>query len=76
MMPTVNESFQTTRADAEIVYVGKRAGNHTMRQEDINALLVKSLEGKLVPTLKRRRSLCLWPRRKGKTSTTPNCHLK
>ena len=50
----VNESFlNDARADAEIVYVGKRAGNHAMRQEDINALLVqKGLEGKLVLRLK------------------------
>ncbi|MDO9493534.1 hydroxymethylbilane synthase [Acetobacterium sp.] len=50
----VNESFlNDARADAEIIYVGKRAGNHAMRQEDINALLVqKGLEGKLVLRLK------------------------
>ncbi|KAF5087346.1 Porphobilinogen deaminase [anaerobic digester metagenome] len=50
----VNESFlNDARADAEIIYVGKRAGNHAMRQEDINALLVqKGQEGKLVLRLK------------------------
>ena len=38
---------------AELIYVGKRAGNHTMKQEDINALLLeKALEGKRVVRLK------------------------
>lgn len=38
---------------AELIYVGKRAGNHTMRQEDINSLLLrKALEGKKVVRLK------------------------
>ena len=38
---------------AELIYVGKRAGNHTMKQEDINALLLeKALEGKKVVRLK------------------------
>ncbi len=50
----VNERFiNDARVDAEIIYVGKRAGNHAMRQEDINALLVKKgQEGKLVLRLK------------------------
>ena len=38
---------------AELIYAGKRAGNHTMKQEDINALLLeKALEGKRVVRLK------------------------
>ena len=38
---------------AELIYAGKRAGNHTMRQEEINALLLeKALEGKKVVRLK------------------------
>ena len=38
---------------AELIYAGKRAGNHTMKQEDINALLLeKALEGKKVVRLK------------------------
>ncbi len=38
---------------AELIYVGKRAGNHTMKQEEINALLLeKALEGKKVVRLK------------------------
>ena len=38
---------------AELIYVGKRAGNHTMRQEEINSLLLeKALEGKRVVRLK------------------------
>lgn len=50
----VNESFlKEARSDAEIIYVGKRAANHAMKQEDINALLVeKGLAGKLVLRLK------------------------
>lgn len=41
------------RADAEKIYVGKIAGNHAMKQEDINALLVrKAKEGKIVARLK------------------------
>lgn len=39
--------------EAELIYVGKRAGNHTMKQEEINALLLeKALEGKKVVRLK------------------------
>lgn len=38
---------------AEIIYAGKEAGNHTMPQEDINALLVReALAGKRVARLK------------------------
>lgn len=38
---------------AELIYVGKRAGNHTMKQDEINALLLeKALEGKKVVRLK------------------------
>lgn len=50
----VNESFLSlARSDAEIIYVGKRAGNHAMPQEKINELLVeKGLLGKLVLRLK------------------------
>ena len=41
------------RAEAEIIYVGKTAGNHTMTQEDINALLVeKASAGQVVTRLK------------------------
>ena len=39
--------------DAEFIYVGKASSNHTMKQEDINQLLVdKALEGKVVVRLK------------------------
>lgn len=39
--------------DAEMIYVGKASANHTMKQEDINQLLVdKALEGKTVVRLK------------------------
>ncbi len=41
------------RPDAELVYVGKQPGGHTMRQEEINELLVKlGSEGKRVVRLK------------------------
>lgn len=41
------------RKDTEMVYVGKASANHTMRQPDINKLLVKlAAEGKTVARLK------------------------
>lgn len=41
------------RKDVELVYVGKASSQHTMRQEDINQLLVeKAREGKVVVRLK------------------------
>lgn len=41
------------RADAELIYVGKASSEHTLRQEEINALLVaKACEGKTVVRLK------------------------
>jgi uroporphyrinogen III methyltransferase / synthase len=41
------------RPDAELVYVGKQPGGHTMRQEEINELLMKlGGEGKRVVRLK------------------------
>jgi uroporphyrinogen III methyltransferase / synthase len=47
------ELLDFARQDAERVYVGKRAGQHSMTQDDINALLVeKALEGKSVCRLK------------------------
>jgi len=45
--------LREARADAEVIYVGKRGGDHTMGQEEINALLVaKGREGKTVCRLK------------------------
>jgi uroporphyrinogen III methyltransferase/synthase len=42
-----------TREGAERVYVGKRAGGHTLAQEKINALIIeKAREGKTVARLK------------------------
>jgi uroporphyrin-III C-methyltransferase/precorrin-2 dehydrogenase/sirohydrochlorin ferrochelatase len=42
-----------TRRDAQRIFVGKERANHTMRQEDINALLVRlAREGKRVVRLK------------------------
>ncbi len=41
------------KPDAEMVYVGKASNQHTMKQEDINKLLVKlAREGKVVARLK------------------------
>lgn len=41
------------RADAEIIYVGKKGGDHTLPQDQINALLVeKAKEGKIIARLK------------------------
>lgn len=41
------------RKDVELIYVGKASSRHTMRQEDINQLLVdKAKEGKVVVRLK------------------------
>ncbi len=41
------------RPDAQLIYVGKIGSNHTLKQKDINALLIeKSLEGKTVVRLK------------------------
>lgn len=42
-----------TRRNAELIYVGKRAGKHTLSQDEINRLLYeKALEGKIVVRLK------------------------
>lgn len=41
------------RKDAEIIYVGKKGGDHTLPQDSINALIVtKAKEGKIVARLK------------------------
>lgn len=41
------------RKDAEIIYAGKKGGDHTLTQDKINALLVeKALEGRIVTRLK------------------------
>lgn len=42
-----------TRKDAEIIYVGKKGGDHTLPQEEINQLIInKAKEGKTVARLK------------------------
>lgn len=47
------EVMELVRRDAELIYVGKSRSNHTMQQEDINALLARlALEGKRVLRLK------------------------
>ncbi|MBI1173791.1 MAG: uroporphyrinogen-III C-methyltransferase [Sideroxydans sp.] len=44
---------EMTRRDAERIYVGKKRADHTLRQEEINALLVRlAQEGKRVLRLK------------------------
>lgn len=41
------------RKDAELIYAGKKGGDHTLPQDDINALIVrKAKEGKTVARLK------------------------
>jgi uroporphyrinogen III methyltransferase/synthase len=41
------------RTDAELIYVGKQGGKHTLPQDEINTLIVKKAqEGKLVARLK------------------------
>jgi uroporphyrinogen III methyltransferase/synthase len=49
-----NHAFlQWARPDAELIYVGKKAGDHALPQDAINGLLVKKArEGKLVVRLK------------------------
>ncbi|MFP4058342.1 MAG: uroporphyrinogen-III C-methyltransferase [Candidatus Brocadiia bacterium] len=45
--------LRQARADAQLIYVGKRSGDHAMGQDDINALLVeKARQGKRVCRLK------------------------
>jgi uroporphyrinogen III methyltransferase / synthase len=45
--------LKNSRKDAEIIYVGKKGGDHTLPQEKINSLLVeKALEGSVVTRLK------------------------
>jgi uroporphyrinogen III methyltransferase / synthase len=47
------EILKYARPDAEIVYAGKKAGKHTLPQEEINALLVQLAQsGKRVARLK------------------------
>ncbi len=49
-----NESFlDYCKPEAEIIYVGKKGGDHTLPQDQINALLVeKAREGKTIARLK------------------------
>jgi len=49
----VNKSILESAPQAEHIFVGKRAGNHTLVQDDINRLLVKlASEGRTVVRLK------------------------
>ncbi len=48
-----NENFlNNVPADAEIIYVGKKGGDHTMTQDEINRLLVEKAREKQVVRLK------------------------
>lgn len=48
-----SQLLKEVRQGAEVVYVGKASGDHTMRQEDINLLLIRRAEeGKVVARLK------------------------
>lgn len=48
-----DELLSMARPDAEIIYVGKQGGNHTLAQDEINRLIVaKAKEGKSVARLK------------------------
>ena len=45
--------LSNVRSDAELIYVGKSSGSHTVKQDDINRILVaKAKEGKSVVRLK------------------------
>lgn len=47
------ELLKHGKADAQRIYVGKKAGDHTLSQEEINQLIVKlTREGKIVTRLK------------------------
>ena len=47
------ELLNYAKNDAELIYVGKRKGKHSFKQEEINKILVeKAKEGKLVVRLK------------------------
>jgi uroporphyrinogen III methyltransferase/synthase len=47
------ELLKEARPDAELIYVGKQAGQHTLSQEEINRLLVEKAQvGKTVARLK------------------------
>ena len=49
-----NDAFLAfARKDAELIYVGKKGGDHTLPQDQINAMIVaKAKEGKIVARLK------------------------
>ncbi len=65
------ELLRLCRPDVEKIYVGKSASQHTRTQDEINAILVEKARsgggerggGGDDCSLKRRRSLRLWPRR-------------
>jgi len=49
----IDESLLKYAKDAELIYVGKRSGRHSMSQEEINSLLIKlAKQGKVVVRLK------------------------
>ena len=60
------EFLELVPAGCEKIYVGKESGRHSRTQEEINGILVEwALKGKRVIRFEGRRSLCLWPGRRG-----------
>ena len=56
--------LELVRRDAELVCVGKRAGEHSVPQHETNQLLVEAAKaGKNRRAPERRRSVYFWPRR-------------
>ena len=60
------ELLKEVPAGAEILYVGKKAGDHAVPQGGINELLVAKSPGRAHGGAPQgRRPLCLWPGRRG-----------
>ena len=48
MTPSATRHARLAREDAEIIFAGKRGGDHTLSQDEINALLIeKARTGKM-----------------------------
>ena len=57
------------KPSCQLIYAGKHAGQHSMRQEETNRLLAKLHAG---GAAQGRRPLCLWQRRRGSRGAA-NC---